>query len=114
LHPTVLELHGAPVPDGLTGMSLMPLLTGSRQRLRRYVFNGTQQGGKRVVQAGDGRWLYSYWTHGQRPPSLLDLKNDPAQTRNLARKHPDVCRKLHRALEKFDPSICRPGGKARL
>ena len=112
LHPTMLELHGAKVPGGLTGRSLVPLLTGDKRRLHQYVFNGTQQGGKRVVQTSDGRWLYSYWTHDQRPPSLLDLKNDPAQGRNLAGKQPDVCRQLHRALEQFDPSICRPEEQA--
>ena len=49
------------------------------------------------------RWIYSFWPGGQERPCLIDLRDDPKQMRNVARHHPDVCRRLHAALERWDP-----------
>jgi len=105
IHPTMLELFGAPVPDGLQGRSLLPLTEGGKLPPRPHAFNGRLFGGPpELAQAMNSRWIYSYFSGDRQRPSLLDLREDPSQTRNVAREHPQVCRRMHAALARFSPA----------
>lgn len=46
---------------------------------------------------------------GAERPWLMDLRGDPAERRNVAAKHPAICRRLHNAVAKFDPQPFQEG-----
>jgi arylsulfatase A-like enzyme len=101
--PTILDLFGLKVPPVLQGRSLLPLMSGRKLSPRPYAFNGAIQGKTNLRQATNAEWIYSCWPTGEREPSLIHLKTNPEQDKNVASKHPDICRQMHAALAAFDP-----------
>ncbi len=92
LAPTLLKGVGAPVPKAMDGADLRPLLDGRRAKSRRY---WTSAWGD-TLMAGDGRWLLVAENDGGRIRSarLHDTRSDPGEHRDLARRRPDVVRRL--------------------
>ena len=106
LLPTLLDI--ARVGSGelvMHGHSLRPLLGagGGKGKVawpRKYAFSSTflRNGGPTVT---DRRWTFvAYGEKGGRP-ELYDMKEDPAQRRNVIRRHPTVARRMARALRGF-------------
>lgn len=80
--PTACALAGIPPPDGLDGLSLVPLLKGEKEKVRDTLFFAYRDFG-RAVQ--DGRWkLIEHDVKGRRTTQLFDLEADPWETKNLA------------------------------
>jgi len=78
--PTLCELAGAPIPPGLDGESLVPLLRGDPVPWRTSLF--TAYG--RVMRAvRDDRWKIIRYPHLGRT-QLFDLRDDPAERFDLA------------------------------
>jgi arylsulfatase A-like enzyme len=101
--PTILELFGQkPAPEHI-GESLIPVIEGKRVKPRPYAFNGASRKNERCRQAINGNWIYSVWPDGGREPSLIDLRTNPTQDKNFAKQRPEVCRKMQKAIEAFDP-----------
>lgn len=101
--PTVLDLFGLKIPAEMQGESLLPVMRGARRPPRPFAFNGNYHGATHVAQAMNADWIYSYWLGADQSPWLIDLRRDPAQLHNVAARHPDVCRRLHDAVAKFNP-----------
>ena len=108
LAPTVLDLYGIRPPADYQGRSLLPAIAGRRLPQRPNAFNAYIRHGVEMKQAMNRRWIYSFWPGGQERPSLIDLRDDPKQMKNVARQHPAVCRRLHAALERWDPEGMQP------
>ncbi len=104
LAPTVMDLHGFPIPDEFQGQSLLPVIEGKSAAPRPYGFNGSNQQATYQRQAINQDYIYVTWPNGEREDWLVDLKNDPAQEKNVAAEHPDVCREMRAALVEFDPA----------
>ena len=96
--PTLLKGVGVPVPKAMDGADLRPLLDGRPARPRRA---WTSAWGD-TLMAGDGRWLLVAENDGGRirSPRLHDTRADPGEHRNLARRRPDVVRRLSGELRK--------------
>jgi arylsulfatase A-like enzyme len=89
--PTLLEAAGRPVPDGLHGRSLLPLVQGGT-RLARPAFAETTKARKskhaeeEKLEAWcvyDGAHKLITFTEDRHPPELYDLDADPAEQANL-------------------------------
>ncbi len=83
--PTILDFCGVPIPAGLEGKSLKPLLTGKETPLREEVFSeccgvAGLGIGHRMVRTR--RW--KYMLSDVNDEGLFDLKNDPYELKNLA------------------------------
>jgi arylsulfatase A-like enzyme len=103
LTPTVMELFGAKPPAEFQGESLLPVIAGKKVKPRPYAFNGAQSESP-LRQAINRNWLYARWSgKGAREPWLIDLKSNPKQDKNVAKKHPEICRRMQAALRKWDP-----------
>ena len=85
LFPTFCELAGAPVPDGLDGVSFKPILDGKVEKVRDHVLtaNGNEH---RTIRKGD--WKLIRFTQVNKT-LLFNLKDDPHELNNLAddKKH---------------------------
>jgi arylsulfatase A-like enzyme len=105
-YPTILDAVGAPRPKGqvVDGISLMPVLEGKGSIEREAVFTWFPHLIPAVsVRAGDWKLIYRWEPHREYPETreLYDLKNDPGETRNLAKEYPDQVAKLEKLIEQF-------------
>lgn len=99
LAPTLLELCGIPIPPGLDETSLTPFLRDPSNQQDRPVFSEFSIGGdveKYMIRRGD--WKYSYYMGDT--PELYDLRNDPAEMKNLAgsSRHRDAADRLQKEV----------------
>ncbi len=106
--PTVAKLAGAKLPEvTIDGKDILPLMTavaGAKSpHDGYYYYNKTKL---EAVRAG--KWKL-------RNGELYDLRADIAESKNLAKQHPDVVRRLSAMMKEFDAKLkadSRPIGKA--
>lgn len=93
LAPTLLGLLEPGAENGYDGVSLMPLMTGSAERLgrRHLVSLCAFEDGYALIE--DGRWKLHYH-RAERYALLFDLEADPAERRNLFAERTDVAERL--------------------
>ena len=97
LYPTLTALCGLPVPEGLDGINLAPLLDDPLHASKEAVYTLVARSDKppfvhakhrsylgRSVRTD--RWRYNEWDHGKRGKELYDHKHDPRELVNLAGK----------------------------
>jgi arylsulfatase A-like enzyme len=92
--PTLLDMAGVERPKAMNGTSLAPLLRGRRPRERRPMAYG---GYANWHYARTDRWGYVSANTGK-GRRLYDLREDPTERRNLARRHPRVIDELERRV----------------
>lgn len=94
IFPTVCALVGAPIPDGLDGQSLAPVIHGKAPHVRKTLFS-SYKSAQRAVR--DDRWkLIRYPLINK--TQLFDLANDPHETKNLAGA-PDHTERIEKMME---------------
>ncbi len=79
IFPTLCECNDLKIPNGVEGKSLLPVIRGKSKKVRDSIYL-TYRMLQRAVR--DGRWkliAYPKINHFQ----LFDLKNDPAELKNL-------------------------------
>lgn len=105
--PTLLELAGAPVPDGLDGVSFAPLLNGGTLKPRRLHWHFphyTNQGSRPGGALREGPWKYvEYYDGGE--PELYNLDLDPGEVMNLASERKEQIRAFAQTLEAWRRSV---------
>jgi choline-sulfatase len=99
LLPTACDYAGVEPPAGLHGKSLRPLMEGKAAgRWRDTLFVESEIG----YMATDGRYKYAAYDpdKGKRRESLVDLRSDPGEMRNLAGEVEErpVLRRLRAAM----------------
>lgn len=80
LYPTLCELAGLPVPAGLDGLSLLPLMQGRADATNRPPALTTYGPGNSSLR--DDRWRYIHYADGSE--ELYDHSTDPEERNNLA------------------------------
>jgi arylsulfatase A-like enzyme len=104
LMPTLLEAAGAPMPDGLDGVSILPALTGQPQSLlpERNLVWVRREGNPRyrgrdyyAVRRGDWKLVQN---SPFQPYELYNLATDSLETRNLADENKPKLEELYRVL----------------
>ncbi len=112
--PTLLELAGSAkaTPKNLDGISFAPTLLGKKQPERPFLYREfPNYGGQQSIRVGDWKAVRQNLKpkkKNEKPDltiELYNLKDDPAETKNVAADHPDVVAKLEALMrEQHSPS----------
>ena len=103
IFPTVLGAAGLKSPDGIEGRTFLQTLLGKGQpQYKRDLFFTRREGGGRYQGKTIDAVIRGEWKLLQNSPfeplELYNLKNDPAEATNLARKHGGKFNELSKAL----------------
>lgn len=101
IYPTLCELAGLPVPDGLEGTSLVPLFEAPDRPIKTAAFS--QYPRKKLMghSIRTDRYRYTEWSEGNKKPEgveLYDHRTDPGENVNLANR--PECRPIVAELAK--------------
>ncbi len=98
---TAAMAAGTEVPKPTDGVDLIPYLAGVRQG-RPHERLYWRQGGRAALRDGDWKIVRVPRRGQQAAWELYDLKDDPAESRDLAAEQPDRLAELRAAWEKLD------------
>lgn len=84
IYPTLVELCGLPVPPGLEGVSLGPLLDNPTAAWDRPAFTVVARENWLGRSVRTERWCYTEWDEGRYGVELYDHQRDPRESKNLA------------------------------
>lgn len=102
LMPTILQLTGQPVPAGVQGASLLPILDGAGQPPYVAFAESPQGGGQRFVALGG---LAMVGGISGENSELYDLVGDPAAARDLASGESDKLEVMVRHLRAWEKMV---------
>ena len=119
VYPTLVDLAGFQVPDGLEGKSLKPLLDNPNLPWKAGAYTQVMRGGAKKGAGFMGRsvrtekYRYTEWDDGKKGAQLYDHDADPQELTNLANepKHAKVVEDM-KALVKKNWPLRVEGGKA--
>lgn len=97
--PTLLDLAGLPPLPDAQGQSLVPMIQGKKESLNRYLYAEEDVAiPERSVRNERFKLIRNLWT-GQE--QLFDLKRDPDEQVDIAKKEPKVVKDLEAHLDEW-------------
>jgi len=85
LYPTLASLCGLPEPPDLDGHDISPLVRDPKAPWPYPALSMAKSAGNPLAYVARTKdWLYAEWKEGEAGSVLIDRKNDPVQTKNLA------------------------------
>lgn len=90
VYPTLCDLAGLPLPQGLEGISTAPLLKDPNRAWKEFAISQYPRSGKVMgYSIRTDRWRYTEWQSRDEAKTVLarelyDHRNDPGETKNLA------------------------------
>lgn len=116
VYPTLVELCGLPLPDGLEGVSLVPVIDAPDRPWKSATFSQYPRGQVMGHSMRTDRYRYTEWAKpGELPVGveLYDHQRDPGENENLARRpeHKDLTGQLSRQLRAGWPAALPRGAE---
>ncbi|MDA2923618.1 sulfatase-like hydrolase/transferase [Acidobacteria bacterium AH-259-L09] len=103
IFPTICQLTGIQIPDGVEGQSLVPIWQGKKKSVRDSIFTAFST----VMRAvRNDRWKLIRYPHINKS-QLFDLHNDPHELKNLADDpdQEDRVRKMMALLQRWQKRV---------
>ncbi|MBQ9893342.1 MAG: sulfatase [Bacteroidales bacterium] len=101
--PTLLDYAGVPVPEGIDGVSIRPLMEGKHLADRplywHYPHYGNQ-GGDPSTAMREGKWKL-IWYHLDGHYELYDLENDEKELHDVADDNPEVLESMAARMQSW-------------
>ena len=112
--PTILELTVIPHPkrfrgrqiERMRGKALIDLLTGSKKAV--YTENdliGGEMGNGKWMRQGNLKAVSIAPPYGSGTWQLYNVADDPGETRDLAKEHPEMLKKLKAAWDRYAKEV---------
>jgi iduronate 2-sulfatase len=103
IYPTLCEAAGIPLPSGLAGKSLVPVLNDSSVNVKTAAFSQFPRPVAMGYSIRTDKWRYTEW--GARGAELYDQSADPNENTNLAAKpeHAKLVAELSARLHEVYP-----------
>ena len=99
--PTFCEAASADIPEGIDGISMLPTLTGKEQKKHDYLYwEYSSKGGQQALRKGDWKFMRTQILKGDSKYALYDLKEDPAESTNLAESNPELLKEFKELAKK--------------
>ena len=98
--PTLADLAGGSVPEGIDGLSIVPTLTGNprSQELHKYLYwEFYERGGTRAVRMGE--WKAVAKSFSGKELELYHLPTDLGEQKNVAAEHPEIVARALAAMK---------------
>jgi arylsulfatase A-like enzyme len=95
--PTIAELCGISRDQlpAIDGISLSPTLRGQNQKPRAYLYREFPgYGGQQSIRQGDWKLVRQQLSKNQITPELYNLREDPNETTDIAKLHPEIVEQL--------------------
>ncbi len=101
LYPTFQQLAGIPVSRKIDGISILPALTGRKQRSHDYLYwEFHEQGGKQAVRVRNWKGVrLDISLRADSPIELYNLDIDPGERTNVATKYPDIVKRIAQIMK---------------
>ena len=102
VYPTLAELTGQEIHDSVDGISFLPVLLGNDgQQEHEYLYwEFHEKNGRQALRKGDWKLVrYDVFSPGETITELYNLAQDPSETRNVARDHPEITEALLQLME---------------
>ena len=106
--PTLLDLIGLPIPEGVEGHSLVECWEGGRCPERReWWAYGLKHGSNRLAAAAGYKWPYKWMWKRRRGKAAFDIGNDPWEEKDLLGPppHPRELVDLSREFKAWRPKF---------
>jgi len=84
IYPTLADLTGLEPPDGLQGISLLPLLKNTKAKWKYPAYTQVQRGETPGHSIRTEEWRFTEWGFGESGEELYNEKLDPGELNNLA------------------------------
>ncbi|WP_154854287.1 arylsulfatase [Cyclobacterium xiamenense] len=99
--PTLAEAAGARYQQSIDGISFLPTLLGEgEQETHHHLYwEFHEQGGKQAVRMGKWKGIRLNVFAGNQEILLYDLEQDPGETRDLSKDHPEIVAEMDRLME---------------
>lgn len=101
--PTFTDLLGIAAPADTDGISFLPTLLGKPQKQKKHAYLYWEYLGKQAVRMGNWK---AYRAGYDKNIELYNLKEDIAESKNVASEHPEILEKIKNIL-----SSCRTKSK---
>ena len=101
LMPTLCDVADIAPPEAADGISLLPTFTAQGEQTPRdyLVWEFSGYGGQQAVRKGDWKGVRKNTHKGNRRLELYNLKDDPAESKNVASEHPELAKELGHILD---------------
>jgi len=101
--PTVAEISGATVPEGIDGISFLPTLLGNdkNQKEHEYMYwEFHERGGRQAVRQGNWKLVkYNVLDPEKTTTELYNLETDLGEENNVAEQHPEIVEELSEIMK---------------
>jgi arylsulfatase A-like enzyme len=101
--PTACDLAGVTLPDGIDGISYLPILLQEKQQQQHdYLFwKSSDKGSGTQLAVRFGKWKGIRQDYNQ-PVELYNLSSDIGEKNNLADKYPDIVKQIENMMKEAD------------
>lgn len=115
--PTLADLSGAPPPEGIDGISILPTLSGKpkQQEQHDYLYWEFYNPFQQAVRIGNWKGIRIGTAE---PIHLYNLSDDLLEEKNLAKEHPDMVAKMEAIMQEahsptpYWPTVAKAGKEA--